>query len=277
MPEQAEQINCRLLYTGKLSDNPGWQFPSHKHDDIHEIVMIQQGLGQFMIDGIHYTAGAGDILFFNQGVLHEESSSSENPLFTYYCGFQFLADSASHQNWVIPPDREPIIRSNRYSPAVASLMKLLFEESSIQAAHYMGLSQRLLESILILVKRMVHDESSVSQKINISLAAEIKEFLDKNFAQNLSLKEIAKQFHINSYYVSHLFKNHYHISPINYLIHRRMGEAARLLTTTQLKVWEIGRLVGYESATYFSIMFNRITGQSPKQFRDNHEKTHYIT
>ncbi|WP_410511246.1 AraC family transcriptional regulator [Paenibacillus sp. BR2-3] len=264
--------NCHLLYAGKVSDNPYWKFPSHKHDDLHEIVMLQQGAGEFIIDGQAYTAGEGDILIYNRGILHEERSFPDHPLFTYYCGFNFPSLAVSNNDWVVPLDREPVIRANRYSDGLASLMKLLFEESSVQDVNFHYISQKLLETILALIERMLRSEDKVSEAVKGTLAEEVKDYLDKNFTQNLSLTGIAEKFHINPYYLSHPYKNSYEISPINYLIHRRLGEATRLLVTTKMKIWEVGKMVGYENPNYFSILFTRVIGQSPKQFRDSHQK-----
>jgi quercetin dioxygenase-like cupin family protein len=38
-----------LLYAGQISDEPDWKFPSHKHDDLSEIIYISEGEGEFII------------------------------------------------------------------------------------------------------------------------------------------------------------------------------------------------------------------------------------
>ncbi|WP_027093931.1 AraC family transcriptional regulator [Cohnella thermotolerans] len=271
-----EEIRIRLLYAGKVSETPNWNFPSHKHDDLHEILAVCDGKGVFTIGGTTYSVGKGDILVYNKGVLHEEHSSSESPLLMYYCGFSFPSVVHSSDDWVIPPDQEPVIRSSRFFSEIAALMKMLFDEASVKEEGHEIISHYLLNSILILIRRTLQSQNHIKDQESNSLAVHIKDYIDKNFTQNISLKELGKQFHVNPYYISHVFKGKYNISPINYSIHRRIGEATKLLVSTEMKVWEIAKILGYDNPNYFSIMFKKITGQSPNQFRESNQRNLYL-
>lgn len=270
-----EEVQSRLIYAGKVSETPNWNFPSHKHDDLHEIVVVCGGEGTFTIGGVTYEAAEGDILIYNKGVLHEEYSSADKPIQTYYCGFSFGALPQGANDWVIPPDREPFLRSSHAFAEISSLMKMLFHESSLKEEGHETVSRHLLDSIIILIRRAIQSEESMRQQETSNLAVGIKDFIDQNFAQNISLKDLGKHFHVNPYYVSHAFKEKYNLSPIHYAIHRRIGEAGRLLISTEMKVWEIAKILGYENPNYFSIIFKRVTGQSPNQFRESKLEQQY--
>lgn len=270
-----EPAGSHLLYAGKIADAPNWNFPSHKHDDLHEILVITEGRGLFTIGGKVYDVKKGDILIYNKGVEHEEISSADNPIFFYYCGFSFPSLAGSADDWIIPPDQKPVIRSNRSFPGIATLIKMIFEESSVRGEGHHAISHHLMESLLLLIRRAVQERVCIEEENSDTLASQIKEFIDKNYAGKMNLKELGERFHINPYYVSHVFKKNYHTSPINYAIHRRIGEASRLLVTTELKVWEIGKLLGYEDSNYFSIIFKRITGQAPNVFREERRRFLY--
>ena len=73
---------------------------------------------------------------------------------------------------------------------------------------------------------------------------------------------------MNKYYMAHEFKKYMGISPINYLIERRIKECKSLLRTTSLSIAEISETVGFSSQSYFSQMFKKNTNMTPKQFRD---------
>ncbi|MGO4109266.1 AraC family transcriptional regulator [Paenibacillus sp. YAF4_2] len=267
-----EEIQSHLLYAGKVSDTPNWNFPSHKHDDLHEIIVICDGEGTFTIGGQSFSVSGGDILVYNKGVLHEEQSSSDNLLITYYCGFT-LPSASPAEDWVIPPDVEPVIRSSRVFSEIAALMKMIVDESAIKEEGYDRISRYLINSIILLLRRAVRNQQNIKeQESNAGLAELIKDYIDRNFKQNISLKDLGLQFHVNPYYVSHVFKDYYQISPINYAIHRRIGEATRLLVSTEMKVWEVAKLLGYENPNYFSIIFRRVTGLSPNQFRESNQQ-----
>ncbi|WP_336774575.1 AraC family transcriptional regulator [Paenibacillus sp. MMO-58] len=266
-----EEIQSHLLYAGKVSDTPNWNFPSHKHDDLHEIIVVCGGEGMFTIGGQSYRVSGGDILVYNKGVLHEEQSSIDNPLITYYCGFS-LPKASPSEDWVIPPDVEPVIRSSRVFSEIEALMKMIVDESSIKEEGYEGISRYLINSVILLLRRAVRNQQHITQESNTGLAEQIKDYIDRNFTQNISLKDLGRQFHVNPYYISHVFKDYYRISPINYAIHRRIGEATRLLVTTEMKVWEVAKLLGYDNPNYFSIIFRRVTGLSPNRFRESNQQ-----
>ena len=87
--QRYEDHDCIIIYVGKLAGNPQWSFPTHKHDDLHEIIYVKEGKGSFTIDGAKHLAQKGDLLIYNKGTLHEEKSDPEDPLSTFYCGFRF--------------------------------------------------------------------------------------------------------------------------------------------------------------------------------------------
>ncbi|MGF9696223.1 AraC family transcriptional regulator [Paenibacillus sp. MABNR03] len=269
----SEDQDCIIIYVGKLADNPDWSFPTHKHDDLHEIIYVNEGKGSFTIDGVKHWAQKGDLLIYNKGTLHEEKSDPEFPLSTFYCGFRFKEGARDHNDWVIPPGSEPIIRANRYSDELHSLMQTLFSEFSIREDGYESISQYVLKAVLVIIDRMSRHQLTAGEIVRSNTLAEsIKDYLDTNYRQNIKLKELADQFHIDFYYLIHMYKNHYGTSPYHYLIQRRMGEATRLLVSTKKKIWEISKLVGYDNPNYFTILFTKTVGESPRSFRKRNQK-----
>jgi AraC-like DNA-binding protein/mannose-6-phosphate isomerase-like protein (cupin superfamily) len=266
-----------LVYVGQISDNPEWNFPSHKHDDLSEIVYICEGEGTYIINNKTYTATKGDILIYNKGVLHEEYSNPSNPLKTYFCGISNLAIEGIDELYIIPSDIEPVIRNNKYSNRIEFYMSNIFEESSLKAPGYEMICQNLLISLITLIIRMTKLQgiNNISDD-SLPIAHRVKEYLHKNYAKKITLKDIANNLYMNPYYLSHIFKQEMKNSPINYLINLRIGEAKRLLVSTDMKIWEIAKIVGYENPNYFMLQFKKFTGETPRQFKMNHLKNlHY--
>jgi len=67
--------------------------------------------------------------------------------------------------------------------------------------------------------------------------------------------------------LTHIFTQEYKISPINYLVHRRIEEARYLLAQTNYRISDIANMLGFSSNSYFSQTFHRVVGVSPSQFR----------
>ncbi|WP_435924680.1 helix-turn-helix transcriptional regulator [Paenibacillus sp. DYY-L-2] len=113
---------------------------------------------------------------------------------------------------------------------------------------------------------MKHSFLALKDKSEITLRT--KQFIDKNYTRNISLKEIAGALYVSQHYLSHLFKKDLGDSPVNYLINRRIEEAKRLLSETGAPVHEVAARVGYGNDKYFSMLFKKMTGTSPSAFRE---------
>ncbi|PAF28928.1 AraC family transcriptional regulator [Paenibacillus sp. 7516] len=268
MNETRKETSSRLLYIGRVNGNPNWNFPSHMHEDISEIVYVSDGEGIIKINEHPYAVQKGDLLIYNQGIIHEQCTSPVCPLSLYYCGIANIYSDGSRREHIISENASPYIKTGAYAGRINELLDFMYEESSNQQAGYEKICEGLLGALLALVQRLVQPNVSRKQDSD-HLAVRIKEYLDENYLQHLKLQDIAAHFHMNPYYLSHVFKHKYDDSPIRYIVHRRMGEAKCLLTKTDMKVSEIAHVLGYQNANYFTILFTKTMGESPTQYKKN--------
>ena len=91
--------------------------------------------------------------------------------------------------------------------------------------------------------------------------------MEEHYAEKISLEAIASNMYLSPIYISKLFKEEMGDSPINYLISIRLKKAASLLKDSNLTITEISSLTGYENTYYFSRLFKKKYGVSPKEFR----------
>lgn len=98
--------------------------------------------------------------------------------------------------------------------------------------------------------------------------------IDINYSKNITLDSLAEITHINKFYLAHSFTECIGQSPINYLADRRIEACKELLTTSDLSVTQIASSAGFSSQSYFSQIFNKKVGMSPRQYRKlySHEK-----
>lgn len=95
----------------------------------------------------------------------------------------------------------------------------------------------------------------------------IKEFIRKNYNNNLTLEEIAASVYLSPYYVSRIFKEEQNITIMDYVTKVRVEEAKKLLRNPRYQIDEIAERLGYSDASYFSKVFRRLEGMSPSKFR----------
>lgn len=106
---------------------------------------------------------------------------------------------------------------------------------------------------------------------NVSHGAVLRQILsfigEQYHQENLSLNRIAEEVHLTSSYISTLFKKYQGVNFSEYLLELRMKKAMEMLAKTELKTYEISERVGYGNPQYFSVVFKRVSGCSPMEYR----------
>lgn len=92
-------------------------------------------------------------------------------------------------------------------------------------------------------------------------------YMEKNYRQDLKLEAFAKMFSYNSNYLGKMFRKEIGDSFNNILDSIRISNAKRLLTDTDLKVYQISEQVGYNNIDYFYMKFKKYVGISPREFQ----------
>lgn len=144
--------------------------------------------------------------------------------------------------------------------AIDYILKPIVEEelnASIKKAVY------LLNPNINLTKTE-EEEPSVSAG---EAAGIIKDYIDKNYSQNLKLSYFADKYYFSKEYLSKIFKANYEIGIYEYVLKVRMERAKELLIDESLKIQWISDRLGYTDSNYFSKAFRNYYGVTPSQFR----------
>ncbi len=95
----------------------------------------------------------------------------------------------------------------------------------------------------------------------------IKLYMRNNLDKELTVSSMAEMLGLNGSYFSHVFKKEIGYNFVDYVNNARINRAKELLITTDYRVYEIAKMVGIDNPNYFSILFKKITGQSPNDIR----------
>ena len=92
-------------------------------------------------------------------------------------------------------------------------------------------------------------------------------YIEENYREPLSLEELAKHFHFNPSYLSTFFSKHMKQGFNEYLQKIRIEQAKKLLIDSNISISSISERVGYSDPSYFTKVFRKMEGVSPRQYR----------
>lgn len=121
---------------------------------------------------------------------------------------------------------------------------------------------RFVSYALNMASRCIAQANNISDTINIAL-----KYIDDNISGELSRESISKLLYLNPDYFSRLFKKRMGCSVGTYIRNRKLELAKEYLLYSNKSVGMIAFDVGYESMSYFSQIFKKYVGVTPKEFR----------
>jgi len=95
----------------------------------------------------------------------------------------------------------------------------------------------------------------------------VKQYVDANYRENITLQDVAGRFFISREYVSRRFKQEFGLNLFEYLERVRIENAKALLTNEAYAIGDIANMVGYPDGRYFSKIFRKLTGMTPREYR----------
>lgn len=188
-----------------------------------------------------------------------------------------LADTVEDANRIYMPNEDDLLISTKhyFSYLWRRIARVIYERTgkrkTIQQGVTMDLEMSNLnkrEDMLNLVQCYViqlSDELHLTNQGSFHKIIEnVKKYIDDNFASDVSLKYVADQVGLSSYYLSKLFKKEEGVNFKDYVIMVRMEKAMNLINEGKLNINEIACAVGYTNANYFSQAFHKYYGIPPK-------------
>lgn len=126
-----------------------------------------------------------------------------------------------------------------------------------------------IDKLKKLISRIVAElgELNVSAEESKSTIEEVVEYIKIHFLEDISLTELAKQYHFEISNFSRMFKRCTGENYTDYVSKLRVEYAKRFLSDTTRSIEEITEMVGYKSTRYFRDLFMEYTGQTPSQYR----------
>lgn len=254
---QIEQIS-------HICNNPSWFYTLHLHPHQIELMYVADGQATLTTPQHIFHASESDIFLIDKNVVHSVESNKENPCDIWY----FLLSNAEFYQMPQPGSFIAMAKAGDFSAFLDDTLHRIQEFSCRDDRAAFEISNHLAASLLIVFHEVLLDADFRFEVKNSAFAQEVLIYINEHYKEKIDLQQLSGIFYSSASHISNEFKKEYHISPIRYLIDKRLSESRWLLVNTNESVQGIAERVGYTNTYYFTKLFANRIGISPSDYRN---------
>lgn len=259
------------LYT--LGWSLGTVFPCHWHPE-WEFLLVDRGTLELTWNHELVTLGPGDAVFLTGTDLH--GGSSRDPavqvraLVLHSSVLHSERRDAATERWIEPLEAgtrrvtKVLAAGSRPAGLVRALVDAIVADAPGVELLLKGLVFQFLHEVVAAGLLEPSVESSSSDPL--PRIRSILQYIEEHFADPLTAASLASRACLSPSHFTRVFRSITGDPPVEYLIRRRVQEAARLLREEALSISEVALQVGFTNFSHFSRTFRKHLGQSPSEF-----------
>ncbi len=265
-----ESLYLKVLYAKKFSTSKNINTRIHFHP-FTEFYYILKGSGKFSIEDKLIDTSTDDFFIINSNVGHSIYSSENEDLVYVSFGVDSIfvknienKDDPDYDKYIyrnVEKDKDYFIKS-------FDIINKEFDSNDIFSR---SMANVKASEFVISLLRKYKNEFIITNDVKINKQIDyIKHFIDNNYSEDIKLEGLSKMAYMNKFHLISEFKQSYRVTPIDYLILKRIEVTKNLLISTNHSMEEISSIVGFNSQSYFNQVFRKKVGITPSQFRKNH-------
>ncbi len=258
---------------------PRSEYPSRNHPTRY-LFSTERGrvLNEYQL--VYITRGRGQFVSAHQ----KECEIKEGDMFLLFPGewhnYRPSPQTGWYESWIgfTGPDIEKRVAARFFSREKAvfnvgiheQIYNLYHWATTIAQQQAAG-HQQMLAGIANLLLGFAYGEDrqvSFRDKHIDSQISKAKILMQESIEQNLSGKAVAQQIGMGYSWFRRIFKEYTGFSPNQYMQELKISKAKELLTNSDLNCQQIAYIVGFETPSYFNIVFKKKVGSTPSQYRD---------
>jgi AraC-like DNA-binding protein len=251
------QINTNRISKPGVFFAPHW----HEHFELHYILegqcIIYSNQKPLQVD-------EGSLVIINSNELHEGIS-----LVSDYSGLVIIFKMSTFSKEVA---NYHVVFQSLISgdTKIKNLMKVINEEENGKMLGYkLALKGQIYELITYLLRNYVvenlSDKENLKRIQNLERLNLVLQYIRDNYAETITISELAQLIHLSDYRFCHLFKESVGQSPLNYINEVRLKNAHQLLEKKDMTISEVALAVGFQDYNNFGRLFRRYYGYPPSQ------------
>lgn len=269
----ADGCSPKLSRMSHSFNDPHWSYQYHLHREETELVYISQGEGTYNINTTSYPLKKGCILIVEQGAIHSLSSSETSVLSCWTCAISdYKITDLDEAGYMLPVNIRPCADAGEHEETIYTLFHEIRRLSSLPGSTAISACDSLTAALASIYYEIFRSAPVIERQGASSFARDVLIYINENYTEKITLKSLSETFHISADHISHEFAKVYGISPINYVIDRRLSEARWMLINTSDSLVSISHTVGYENTYHFSNIFQKRLRYLPTEFRELYQK-----
>ena len=259
-----------------INQNLNFNYPPHWHNAI-ELIYVLKNAFVVMVNSKRYELKEKDILYIPGGNIHEFCSETPTGM-RVFLNFELSSlNSYADMDRIYTQLRDIRLITEEdqdLHPHIETQLQKILEESKTGGfADELYYTARMIDILVLLCRstpsQINIDNSKARNGSNMGLEKISKslEFIEKNYMEDIHLKDISRAAGFSEYYFSRLFKEITEKNFHQYLNEFRIKKAEVLLTDSNNTVSEAAYAVGFSSIATFERLFHQAKGCSPQKFR----------
>jgi AraC family transcriptional regulator, transcriptional activator of pobA len=262
--ELPDVVHCESIAVRSTLHN--WEFAPHRHARLHQILLITHGGGKASIEGSVSALSPLSLLNVPAGCVHGFSFLKDTRGWVVTLADTVLDDVLKESEGVAPLLKQPrILLADKDTEGTFQRISREHADLGYARAHIL----RALSGLLIgQVARAISQSQETSGKTpELNLRTQFEALVDRQYAQHWGVSDYARELAVSPGHLSRVMRRATGFSASRLIAERVVREARRHLAYTNLTVSEIAYELGFIDPAYFSRVFSRSTGISPRAFR----------
>lgn len=250
-----------------------YNMPFHWHQE-WEIIRILQGHMTLFINEEEYHMNAGDVILIRNDMLHGGTPKDciyECLTFDLQSLFQNINSVKKYLHLIyrglLLPNISYLNRQEDIYPIIDELFKVFSSDSGVQEFIVLGNLSRLFGVIL---HKKYYTQSNIGYNGSSKKVTQIKnvlQYIEAHYSSSLTLQDLSDVVGMSAKYFCRFFHSIIQQTPMDYVNHYRIEEAARMLCSTDWTITAVGLECGFQDSSYFVKIFKKYKGTTPKQYR----------
>ncbi|MFA9379851.1 MAG: helix-turn-helix domain-containing protein, partial [Acetanaerobacterium sp.] len=257
-----ESFGLAVYNTGRQQCEPSytWGPAVRDHYLIHYVAL---GSGTLRADGRQYDIRAGDAFLVTPGRLVSYTANPHDPWEYLWVGFNG-SDAQGLLALTGFCAENPIVHLLDDAKTRCLLGDIYAAQgcAAHQETRMSGYLYLFLAYLMDCAKKPLQEADAARAYAELALR-----YIEHNYGMHIGVDDIASHVGISRSHLYRVFIRHIALSPNEYVVRFRVSKACELLHGTPLSVAEVAGSVGFDDPLYFSRVFRRIKGVSPRAYR----------